>query len=1175
MHVVNKANCPGNKQKFHRRLPSKAHSPSYRPWSPTYRLSNSSICSSSSYRQNPLNYRLTPPTYKPSQSPSYRPSSASYRPWSPSYMNSKPSSQSYNVGCSPSSPSCDRPNPPNYSTSPLSYRTSSPSYSPNLSSYKPACSPRYSPSSPSCRQGILSQQESATASPQVTLNYGLLRRESVATTQTQSVYSAIHGNKQVVHQGMSLPLYPLSGFAATSPTITNLSLNSTKRKRKAQDVVNSRPKKRARNTKVPSDRERKAQDLVHSRPKKRTRSWMSNLSFCDENRLYDLAECQPALQLRTLRNSRAKFREFLHSLRECSVEECGGIKVTLIVKTLYSLLSCEGQQECERFVHQEITADSGEVLLHALHNSFCQMPMEKSSEKNNWYLVLLRDTCHLFQLLLSKWPDFSQHLPVDALHGAANQLASQEVRYGEIQKLSQLLVEKRNGIRTDFYQASSSSLHVRETECNTILPTPEELKQANLPLMLTKNQVKGCYCSIEAYLDCHYNLLREDFIHPLRCALHQVQSPEYDENCLEVKVYHNVRFNQGTTTLPGEGKVFRISFECPTKTKVKWEHSKNFIYGSLVCLYRDDFKEVVFGTVAERKIEDLKQGILTIKLQTNTDVFSFPPELCFRMIVSTAYYEGYYPVLKRLEKLKTPDPDSPQSEIVLPFSRYLVECSSDVSPPAYMRGETVVMDLDGIVCKYHSPVEEELLDCPCNGMVDVFDKKAWSELQTPILDPSQKSALHAALTRELALIQGPPGTGKTYIGLKIVEALLNNTHQRRENGPIVVVCYTNHALDQFLEGILAINDIKNRNRKMITIQRIGSRSKSEKIEQYNVHKAVTIACREKKIYGCSPYAVQKLQSKLQAIEELLQGEFVPYNLKVYCSILSVETITELWRYCDLRCEQPLRKGILAEWLSGDFRREIENFHCKAASDDSTYDAVYDYHQDIEDHRRIASEDDDDDDNFLHKALGKETIKKFVTNLKQVHHNSETPRQINLSYNVSTHKRLELFKNWLSHLKIKLQQDLKKKERKRKKYLRMRDFLQVQILKEADVIGMTTTGAAKYSSIISQIEARTVVIEEAAEVLEAHVITTLTQHTQHLVLIGDHKQLRPKTTDYSLACNYHLDISLFERLINNSFPSVTLEIQHRMRPEISKIISSCIYNGRLRDKQYTSVNLNSA
>ena len=45
--------------------------------------------------------------------------------------------------------------------------------------------------------------------------------------------------------------------------------------------------------------------------------------------------------------------------------------------------------------------------------------------------------------------------------------------------------------------------------------------------------------------------------------------------------------------------------------------------------------------------------------------------------------------------------------------------------------------------------------------------------------------------------------GKTHVGLKIAKALLTNQglwSARQEAAPMLVVCYTNHALDQFLEG---------------------------------------------------------------------------------------------------------------------------------------------------------------------------------------------------------------------------------------------------------------------------------------------------------------------------------------------------------------------------------------
>jgi len=81
--------------------------------------------------------------------------------------------------------------------------------------------------------------------------------------------------------------------------------------------------------------------------------------------------------------------------------------------------------------------------------------------------------------------------------------------------------------------------------------------------------------------------------------------------------------------------------------------------------------------------------------------------------------------------------------------------------------------------------------------------------------------------------------------------------------------------------------------------------------------------------------------------------------------------------------------------------------------------------------------------------------------------------------------------------------------------------------------MTTTGAAKYHSILSDVRPKIVIIEEAAEVLESHIVPSLTSGTQHVIMIGDHQQLRPNPTVYRLAKQYKLDVSLFERLINNS------------------------------------------
>ncbi|CAG8847015.1 6234_t:CDS:2, partial [Racocetra persica] len=58
--------------------------------------------------------------------------------------------------------------------------------------------------------------------------------------------------------------------------------------------------------------------------------------------------------------------------------------------------------------------------------------------------------------------------------------------------------------------------------------------------------------------------------------------------------------------------------------------------------------------------------------------------------------------------------------------------------------------------------------------------------------------------------------------------------------------------------------------------------------------------------------------------------------------------------------------------------------------------------------------------------------------------------------------------------------------------------------------------AKYHELIMNLEPKILIIEEAAETVESHIITALTPSIEHLILIGDHKQLRPNISVHELA-----------------------------------------------------------
>lgn len=113
-----------------------------------------------------------------------------------------------------------------------------------------------------------------------------------------------------------------------------------------------------------------------------------------------------------------------------------------------------------------------------------------------------------------------------------------------------------------------------------------------------------------------------------------------------------------------------------------------------------------------------------------------------------------------------------------------------------------------------------------------------------------------------------------------------------------------------------------------------------------------------------------------------------------------------------------------------------------------------------------------------------------------------------------------------------------------------------------IIGCTTTAAAKYAKELLNARPGIVLVEEAGEILESHVLTALSSNTKHLVLIGDHQQLRPKVNNYALTVEigdgYDLNKSLFERLVVGGYPHTTLARQHRMRPEISDLVKRLMY-----------------
>ena len=155
----------------------------------------------------------------------------------------------------------------------------------------------------------------------------------------------------------------------------------------------------------------------------------------------------------------------------------------------------------------------------------------------------------------------------------------------------------------------------------------------------------------------------------------------------------------------------------------------------------------------------------------------------------------------------------------------------------------------------------------------------------------------------------PPGTGKTFIGVKLVQLLLHNrklwwnvseaeaapqTIQRRMlqvkpraevHRPILMICYTNHALDQFLELIVS-------QCKLTTgVVRVGGRCKSENLEPFLLTKIKRHANMTRTIDGDIFHRIKDHYRIMKELKEKVQP-YTDFIESSYHCVLSYETLSQ-------------------------------------------------------------------------------------------------------------------------------------------------------------------------------------------------------------------------------------------------------------------------------------------
>ncbi|KAK2035983.1 ATPase [Colletotrichum somersetense] len=382
------------------------------------------------------------------------------------------------------------------------------------------------------------------------------------------------------------------------------------------------------------------------------------------------------------------------------------------------------------------------------------------------------------------------------------------------------------------------------------------------------------------------------------------------------------------------------------------------------------------------------------------------------------------------------------------------------------------------------------------------------------LDGSQTLSLLHALESPVALIQGPPGTGKSFVGALAAKILMTDPSKR-----ILVLSYTNHALDQFLEDLMKIGIPQS------DMVRLGSKSTD----------ATAPLSLERQLREA------RISPRSRGAWELIDG------VKEELGIVRDEI--------DHTCSGLVRGRV----SSTDILSFLEFFE----NDQTFYDAFRLPEQE-EGFRLAGSNNQEMTSAHLLERWEQGRGAGQLRNLM-----SPASKRI---WNLPKHERYQHLQTWTESIQKEqietLQGLIRRFDEADEKLATLFNESKCSFMQTKRLIGCTTTAAAKYKSLIKAAKPDVVLVEEAGEILEAHVLTALHSETSQLILIGDHKQLRPKINNYKLSVEkgegFDLNRSLFERLILQGHDHFTLQKQHRMHPDISDIVRQMTYPALLDD-----------
>ncbi|KAK6001314.1 hypothetical protein QM012_002645 [Aureobasidium pullulans] len=730
------------------------------------------------------------------------------------------------------------------------------------------------------------------------------------------------------------------------------------------------------------------------------------------------------------------------------------------------------------------------------------------------------------------------------------------------------------------------------------IPDAQEMNRASDESSVPENQVDGNWSSKDEHLAAQYQFLREESTFALRRAIELVRKQphlselEHRETSPGIGIYEKA-FATGIV-LCQRGLAVRMCFSTfRAGVKIDWQTSKRLKTGSLLALSptSDKFqKQIIIAVVGARTMELLNESPPKLDIffpRPEDTIFDAAKEYII-LEETTSFFEAQRHnmlALQRMTKENTPLQEYVISPVVeetgppidlIDLSNQVGDLSlldkqpakHTVRVPAYV-GNDPIMDL--------SSVTDDISDYQYNVVNRPMPKDAAK------LDGSQMDALHQILTRELALIQGPPGTGKTHVSVVALRIMLLKMEEQRKSAkpgetvpPLIVTCQTNHALDQLLRHIAKFED---------SFIRLGGRSADTGVVKQHTLFEIMEKLKESNSRDIKePAGLRFARNNMKKMENDLKRVLAPFDTSsqacrpmdedMFTDRLSAKQIDSLknsrWQTSD---DTPGVPAII-KWLGADASLTAST-DIWPAKQEFGFEEFEEEEEEVDEATAEKARQDDEierlrgpfipllDRSVLKatsiKHLSEKDVKKILASSKFSDLNKVPPQY-----------RLGLYEFFVKEAKQKIIQaarDLACRWAKEvRDWTRGQFVKKLQVLADAKVIGCTSTGFAKYRPMIYALKPRIVMVEEAGECLEADMMSMFLPSLQHLILVGDHQQLRPRAQKASHNFK-HYDISLFERLASNTVDYKMLTVQRRMPPEVRRLLWP-IYGNKIKDHECT-------